>query len=125
MDKYIYDESNGLWYELQGDYYIPCLTLPEAESKPIGLWGQRHLRYLKEHRKVLYTDLLTSGRLNSYLADIDLQASERLERLTEQLKQAEGITEQFKAENAMKWVQKMNNIRHRAEEIVHSEIIYT
>ena len=125
MDKYIYDKNNGLWYELQGDYYIPCLTLPEAESKPIGLWGQRHLRYLKEHRKVLYTDLLTSGKLSSYLADIDLQASERLERLTEQLKQAEGITEQLKAENAIKWVQKMNNIRHRAEEIVYSEIIYT
>ncbi len=86
---------------------------------------QQPLRYLEEHRKVLYTDLLTSGRLNSYLADIDLQASERLERLTEQLKQTEGITEQLKAENAMKWVQKMNNIRHRAEEIVYSEIIYT
>ena len=125
MDKYIYDENNGVWYELQGDYYIPCLTLPaEKENKPIGLWGQRHLRYLKEHRKVLYTDLLTSGKLNSYLADIDLQASERLERLTEQIKQAEGITEQLKAENAMEWVQKMNNIRHRAEEIVYSEIIY-
>ncbi len=125
MDKYIYDESNGLWYELQGDYYIPCLELPAEKEQPIGLWGQRHLRYLKEHRKVLYTDLLASGKLNSYLADIDLQASERLERLTEQLKQAEGITEQLKAENAMEWVQKMNNIRHRAEEIVYSEIIYT
>ncbi len=125
MDKYIYDESNGLWYELQGDYYIPCLELPAEKEQPIGLWGQRHLRYLKEHRKVLYTDLLTSGRLNSYLADIDLQASERLERLTEQLKQTEGITEQLKAENAIKWVQKMNNIRNRAEEIVYSEIIYT
>ncbi len=125
MEKYIYDNNNGLWYELQGDYYIPCLTLAKEEQQPIGIWGQRHLRYLREHRKVLYTDLLTSGKLNSYLADIDLQASERLERLTEQLKQAEGITEQLKAENAMKWVQKMNNIRHRAEEIVYSEIIYT
>ena len=125
MEKYIYDNNNGLWYELQGDYYIPCLTLAKEEQQPIGLWGQRHLRYLKEHRKVLYTDLLTSGKLNSYLSNIDLQASERLERLTEQLKQAEGITEQLKAENAMKWVQKMNNIRHRTEEIVYSEIIYT
>ncbi len=124
MDKYIYDESNGLWYELQGDYYIPCLELPAEKEQPIGLWGQRHLRYLKEHRKVLYTDLLTSGKLNSYLADIDLQASERLERLIEQLKQAEGITEQLKAENAMKWVQKMNNIHSRATEIVNAELIY-
>lgn len=126
MDKYIYDERNGLWYELQGDYYIPCLELSaEKEQQPIGLWGQRHLRYLKEYHKVLYTDLLTSGKLNSYLAGIDLQASERLERLTEQMKQAESITEQLKAENAMEWVQKMNNIRHRAEEIIYNEIIYT
>ena len=125
MDKYIYDNSNGLWYELQGDYYIPCLVLPaEKEERHIGVWGQRHLRYIREHSKVLYTDLLTSSKLNSYLADIDLQASERLERLTEQMKQAEGITEQLKAENAMEWVQKMNNIRHRAEEIICSEIIY-
>lgn len=124
MDKYIYDDKNGLWYERQGDYYIPCLILPAEKEQPIGLWGQRHLRYLKEHRKVLYTNLLTNGKLNSYLADIDLQASERIERLTEQMKQAEGITEQLKAENAMEWVQKMNNIRHRAEEIIYSEIIY-
>lgn len=108
MEKYIYDENNGLWYALQGDYYIPCLTLPtEKEHKPIGLWGQRHLRYLKEHHKVLYTNLLTNGKLNSYLADIGLQASERLEKLTDQMKQAEGITEQLKGENAMEWVQKM------------------
>ncbi len=125
MEKYIYDSNNGLWYELQGDYYIPCLTLPEEESKPIGLWGQRHKAYLKEHRKATYITLLTEGKLNSYLADIDKQAQERLETLVEQMKQAEGITEQLKAENAMKWVQKMNNIRHRAEEIVYSEIIYT
>lgn len=125
MDKYIYDNSNGLWYELQGDYYIPCLVLPaEKEERHIGVWGHWHLQYLKENRKVLYTDLLTSSKLNSYLADIDLQASERLERLTEQMKQAEGITEQLKAENAMEWVQKMNNIRHRAEEIICREIIY-
>ncbi len=124
MEKYIYDESNSLWYELQGDYYIPCLTLPEEESKPIGIWGQRHRAYLKEHRKVTYTTMLTEGKLNSYLADIDKQAQERLETLVEQMKQAEGITEQLKADNAMEWVQKMNNIRHGAEEIVCSEIIY-
>lgn len=124
MEKYIYDESNGLWYELQGDYYIPCLTLPEEESNPIGIWGQRHKAYLKEHRKATYTTMLMEGKLNSYLADIDKQAQERLETLVGQMKQAEGVTEQLKAENAMKWVQKMNNIRHRAEEIVYSEIIY-
>lgn len=124
MEKYIYDSNNGLWYKLQGDYYIPCLTLPEEESKPIGLWGQRHKAYLKEHREVVYTTMLTEGKLNSYLADIDKQAQERLETLIEQMKQAEGITEQLKAENALNWVQKMNNIRHRAEEIVYSEIIY-
>lgn len=83
MDKYIYNERNGLWYELQGDYYIPCLELPAEKEQPIDLWGKPHLRYLKEHRKVLYTDLLTSGKLNSHLTDIDLQTSERLERLTE------------------------------------------
>lgn len=124
MDKYIYDDKNGLWYELQGDYYIPCLILPAEKEQPIGLWGQRHLRYLKEHRRSTYTTLLTSGKLNTYLADIDEQAQERMERLTAQMKQAEGITEQLKAENAMEWVQKMNNIRHRAEEIIYSKIIY-
>ena len=124
MDKYIYDDKNGLWYELQGDYYIPCLILPAEKEQPIGLWGQRHLRYLKEYRRATYITLFTSGRLNNYLADIDRQAQERMERLTEQMKQAEGITEQLKAENAMEWVQKMNNIRHRAEEIICREIIY-
>ncbi len=124
MEKYIYDKSNGLWYELQGDYYIPCLTLPEEESKPIGIWGQRHKAYLKEHRKVTYTTMLMEGKLNIYLVDINEQSQERLETLVEQMKQAEGITEQLKAENALNWVQKMNNIRHRAEEIVYSEIIY-
>ena len=125
MDKYIYDDKNGLWYELQGDYYIPYLILPTEKEQPIGLWGQRHLRYLKEYRRSTYTTLLTSGKLNTYLADIDEQAQERMERLTAQMKQAEGITEQLKAENAMEWVQKMNNIRHRAEEIIYSKIIYT
>lgn len=124
MDKYIYDESNGLWYELQGDYYIPCLVLPTEKEQPIGLWGKQHLRYLKEYRKNTYTTLLISGRLNTYLADIDKQAQEYMERLTEQMKQAQGITEQLKAENALEWVQRMNNIRACVIEIVNKEIIY-
>ena len=124
MDKYIYDDKNDLWYELQGDYYIPCLILPAEKEQPIGLWGQRHLRYLKEHRRNTYTTLLTSGRLNTYLADIDKQAQERMERLTEQMKRAQGITEQLKAENALEWVQRMNNIRACAKEIIEKEIIF-
>ena len=123
MDKYIYDDKNGLWYELQGDYYIPCLILPAEKEQPIGLWGQRHLRYLKEHRRNTYTTLLTSGRLNTYLADIDKQAQERMKRLTEQMKRAQGITEQLKAENALEWTQKVNNIRACAKELVEKEII--
>ena len=124
MDKYIYNEKNGLWYELHGDYYLPCLKLPKEESRHIGIWGQRHLRYLKEYRRSTYTTLLTSGRLNTYLADIDKQAQERMERLTEQMKQAQGITEQLKAENALEWTQRMNNIRACAKEIVEKEIIF-
>ena len=112
MDKYIYDESNGLWYELQGDYYIPCLTLPtEKEYKPIGLWGQRHKRYLQEHNKIFYTTLLTSGKLNDYLADVDKQAEKRFERLVEQMKQAQGITERLKAKNALEWAGKIQKFR--------------
>ena len=124
MDKYIYDESNGLWYELKGDYYIPYLVLPTEKEQPIGLWGQRHLRYLKEYRKNTYTTLLTSGKLNAYLADIDRQAQERFETLTEQMKWVQGITEQLKAENALEWVGRMNNIRTCAIEIVNEEIVY-
>ena len=100
MDKYIYDDKNGLWYELQGDYYVPCLILPAEKEQPIGLWGQRHLRYLKESRRATYITLFTSGRLNAYLADIDRQAQERMERLTAQTKQAQGITEQLKVVSA-------------------------
>ena len=93
MDKYIYDNSNGLWYELQGDYYIPCLVLPaEKEERHIGVWGHRHLQYLKENRKVLYTDLLTSSKLNSYLADINKQAEEMFLRLVKQMAECEGVT---------------------------------
>ena len=126
MDKYIYDESNGLWYELQGDYYIPCLTLPtEKEHKPIGLWGQRHKRYLQEHKKAFYTTLLTSGKLNSYLADINRQAEEMFSRLVKQMAEYEGVTEQLKADNQMAWVGRMNDIRSRATEIVNNDLIIT
>ena len=125
MDNYIYDESNGLWYELQGDYYIPCLTLPtEKEYKPMGLWGQRHKRYLQEHKRAVYTTLLTSGKLNCYLADIDEQATEMMFRLVEQMADKEGVTEQLKAENPMLWIGRMNEIQARAREIVNAEIIY-
>ena len=111
MDKYIYDEKNGLWYELQGDYYLPCLKLPKEESRHIGVWGQRHLRYLKQHRKVLYSELLISGKLNDYLADLNEQAEALFSRLVKQLFEKEGVTEALKAENQMLWVQRMNNRR--------------
>ncbi len=124
MDKYIFDESNGLWYELQGDYYIPCLILSEEETQPIGLWGQRHKQYLKEHKRFLCTTMLIEGTLNSYLADIDGQAQERLLLLTKQIAEQENVTEQLKADNAMLWVQKMNEIQSRVREIIYSEIIY-
>ena len=124
MDKYIYDESNGLWYELQGDYYIPCLILPAEKEQPIGLWGQQHKCYLQEHRKAIYITLLSSGNLNTYLADIDRQAQKRFETVTAQMKQVQGITEQLKAENALEWTGRMNNIRACAMEIVNNEIIY-
>ena len=124
MDKYIYDEKNGLWYELQGDYDLPCLKLPEERTAYIGVWGQRHLRYLKQHRKGLYSELLTSDKLNDYLADIDRQAEEMFPRLVKQLAEKEGVTEALKAENQMLWVRKMNNIRNRAEEVVLKELIY-
>ena len=119
-----FDESNGLWYELQGDYYIPCLILSEEETQPIGLWGQRHKQYLKEHKHLLYTTMLIEGTLNSYLADIDKQAQERLLLLTKQIAEQENVTEQLKADNAMLWVQKMNEIQSRVREIIYNEIIY-
>lgn len=125
MEKYIYDESNGLWYELQGDYYIPCFTLPtEKEHKPIGLWGQRHKRYLQEHKRTVYTSLLMNGKLNSYLADIDKQATEMMFRLVEQMADKEGMAEQLKAETPILWVRKMNEIQARAREIVQTELIF-
>ena len=124
MEKVIYDEKNGIWYELQGDYYIPCLKLPDEEQQPLGVWGQRHLRYIKQHRKVLYLNLLTSGKLNGYLVDIDKQAEDMLFRLVKQMAEREGVTEQLKADNQMEWVARMNNIRSRATEIVNHDIIH-
>ena len=124
MEKDINDEKNGLWYELQGDYYIPCLKLYEEEQQPIGVWGQRHLRYIKQNRKVLYLSLLTSGKLNGYLADLDKQAEELFTRLIKQMAERDGITEKLKADNQMEWVGRMNNIRSRATEIVNHDIIY-
>lgn len=124
MEKYIYNESNGLWYERQGDYYIPCLSLPEEEDQPIGLWGQRHLRYIREYHKALYSSLLLSGELNRYLADIDQQAQERLDTIIQQMAQAQGVTEALKAADPMAWVGLMNNIAANAREIVNNELIY-
>ena len=125
MEKYITDERTGLRYELVGDYYlIAGDDEPEEEQKPIGIWGQRHLRYLKKHHRVLYGNLLTSGKLNSYLVDIDRQAEEIFERLVKQMAKREGVTEQLKAANSMEWVRKMNSIRGRAVEITNSELIY-
>ena len=123
MGKYITDERTGLKYELVGDYYLIAGD-DEPEERPIGIWGQRHKRYLKEHRKATYTTLLTSGKLNTYLSGINEQAQERFERLIDGMKQAQGITEQLKAENALEWVRRMNNIRACAMEIVNKEIIF-
>ena len=124
MGKYIYDEKNRLWYELQGGYYLPCLRQPEEVEVHIGVWGQRHRRYLKEHRKAAYTRLLTSGKLNSYLTDIDHQAEELFSQLVSAMAANEGITEALKAADQMEWVRRMNNVQNRAREIVNSELIY-
>ena len=101
MEKYIYNEQNGLWYELQGEYYIPCLVLDEEDAQHIGMWGRKHLRYIKEYRPVLHTTLLLSGKLNSHLAEIDNRATEMFDRLVKQLAEKEGITEQLKAQDQM------------------------
>ena len=124
MEKRIYDKKTGIQYELQGDYYLPCLTLPEQPKVEIGIWGKRHLRYIEKYHKIRYTNLLTSCKLTAYLADIDEQAEEMFFRLVNQLAEKEGVTEKLKAENQMLWVQRMNNIRNRATEIVNAELIY-
>lgn len=124
MEKYIFDPCNGLWYELQGDYYIPCLVLDEAGTSPIGMWGRKHQQYLKEHRPMLYSDLVLSRKLYSYLADIDTQARNKLHLLVTQLAEKDGINEQLKSQDQIAWVGAMNSIRNRAEEIILQELIY-
>ena len=119
------NDKTGISYTKQGDYYLPGLALPDKEQQPIGIWGQRHLRHLKQNRRVLYTNLLTSGKLNSYLADIDKQAEEMFSRLVKQMAEREGVTEQLKADNQMAWVGRMNSIHSRATEVVNTDSIYT
>lgn len=122
MEKSLFEQLGGTYHE-ENEYFIPDLAL-STEEQPIGIWGQRHLDYLKQYRQVTYTNLLTSGRLNAYLADIDRQAQERFERLIEEMKQAQGITERLKEENTLEWVGRLNNIRACAREIVNEEIIF-
>ena len=124
MKKRIYNEQTGIGYTLQGDYYLPDLKLPEQEDKPIGLWGQRHLRYIKQHRKILYINMLTSGKLNGYLAEIDKQAEDMFSRLVKQMAEREGVTEQLKEADQIAWVAQMNNIRSRVVEIINNDFIY-
>ena len=124
MAKTIFEEMGGT-YVRQGDYNLPCLSLPEEEQKSVGVWGQRHLRYIKEYKRAFYMKLLTSCKLNSYLADIDKQAEEMFSRLVKQLVEKENVTEKLKAENQMLWVRKMNSICNRALKIVNSELIFT
>lgn len=125
MKKHIVNEATGISYTLVGDYYIPDLKLPETENKPIGIWGRKRLAYIKEHKKFLFNRLVLSWKLNSHLAEINEQATEMLDRLTEQMAKTEGITEKLKEENQMLWVARMNSIRNRAEEIVNAELIYS
>ena len=124
MKKHFVNEATGISYTLVGDYYIPDLKLPETENKPIGIWGRKRLAYLKKHKKFLFNQLVLSWKLNSHLAEINEQATEILDRLTEQMAKAEGVTEELKEQNQMLWVARMNNIRNRAEEIIHVELIY-
>ena len=124
MKKYITDEKNGINYTLVGDVYLPNLISTETDYE-IGMWGQRHLRYINQHRKVFYTSLLTSCKLNSYLHEVDVRATEMYDRLVKQLKEQQGITEQLKADDMMAWVQTMNNITNQVREIVNQSLIYT
>lgn len=124
MKKHIYDESNGLWYALIGDYYIPVLTMSSEEQRPIDKWGRMYRDYIKEHRPILFTDLVLSGQLWSHLADLNEQVQERLSLIIEQMKATEGVTEEMKAADQMAWVSAMNSIRNRAEEIILRELIY-
>ena len=121
--KSLFEQMGGT-YTLQGDYYLPNLTLPAEENKIIGIWGQRHLRYIRQHRKVFYTNLLTSGRLNGYLADIDRQATELFFRLMEQMAEHDGISKKLKSEHPMEWIGRMNALRESAAEIVNAKVIF-
>ena len=123
MANTIFEEMGGT-YVRQGDYNLPCLSFPEEKQKPVGIWGQRHLRYIKEHKRAFYTNLLTSCKLNSYLSDIDRQAEDMFLRLVKQMAEREGVTEKLKAENQMEWVGKMNALREAAAEIVNAEVIF-
>ena len=122
MEKYVFDEINGLWYELHGDYYLPCVTAPER--KPVGIFGNRYRNYLKQHKNPVYTAMLLAGTLEDHVAEIDREAEELLDRLIKQLAEQEVITEQVEARNPMEWVRQMNNIRNRAIEIVNNDLIY-
>ena len=124
MKQHYIDEKTGISYTLQGDYYLPNLTLPIEENKPIGIWGQRRLRYIRQHRKVFYTNLLTSGRLNGYLADVDRRAEELFFRLVEQMAERNGVTEKLKARQPMEWVGRMNVLSEAAAEIVNADVIF-
>ena len=124
MEKYIYNNSNGLWYELHGDYYMPCLVIPEEEVHTIGIWGRKHQQYLREHRPIIYSNLILSGKLYSYLADIDTQARNKLDLLVIQMAEKEGINDQLKEQNQLAWVRAMNNSHNRAEEIILKELIF-
>ena len=123
LENRLYDERNGLWYERQGDYYLPCLTVPEQQ--PVGVWGERHRRYLRENRHAVYSGLLISGKLDAYLADIDRQAEAMFARLMKEMAQREGVTEELKAADQMAWVGAMNNIKQRVAEIVAQENVFS
>ena len=125
MKQTIYDEKTGLWYELQGEYFFPCVTVPEGTDRSVGIWGRRHLRYLKRCKQPAYRELLRSGSLVSHLQEIDCQAESMLDNIMADMAAREGVTEALKAQNQMQWVQRMNSIHHRAEEIVLQELIYT
>ena len=124
MEEYIYDNSNGLWYELHGDYYLPCLVIPEEEIHTIGVWSRKHQQYLKEHRLRIYSNLVLSGKLFHYLADIDTQARNKLDLLVTQMAEKEGINDCLKAQDQLAWVRAMNSIHNRAEEIINAELIF-
>ena len=124
MERYIFDENNGLWYELVGDYYLPMVTVQQMDTEKIGIWGERRRRFLREHMKVTYNGMLLTGKLEEHLIKVNEAAEEMFNLLVKQMAASEGITEKLKAEDQMTWVQGMNNIRARAAEIVREELIY-